>query len=97
MNRYTDEKWVRRMLPIVGELEEHIRYDWEHNDCVQVSKLKLIFDTFFEFSTEHDWLGTLISDAVDVQNENGWDLSYGERLDFEVMARAFNLELADAS
>ena len=97
MNRYTDEKWVRRMLPIVGELEEHIRYDWEHNDCVQIGKLKLIFDTFFEFPPEHDWLETLISDAVDVQNENGWDLSYGERLDFEVMARAFNLELADAA
>jgi hypothetical protein len=36
------ETWVAQILPIVGELEEHIRYDWENNDCLQVGKIKMI-------------------------------------------------------
>lgn len=88
-----EQDWIKRTLPIVGELEESIRYDWEHNDCVQWSKLKLIFDAYYPFAPEHDWLEPLIKDAVKVQNENGWYMTPRERDAAECLGEAFGVSL----
>lgn len=89
-----EEEWVKRTLPIVGELEESIRYDWEHNDCVQWGKLKLIFDAYYPFVPEHDWLEPLIKDAVQIQKENsGWYMSPKERDIAECLGKAFGVSL----
>jgi hypothetical protein len=85
-----EETWVRQVLPIVGELEEHIRYDWGHNDCLQVKKIKMIFDVFIQYAPEHDWLENLIKDAVQAYKDHGWDdLSRGDLEDLQHMAKAF--------
>ena len=90
-----EEVWVKQMLPIVGELEEHIRYDWENNDCLQVSKIKMIFDVFWQYSPEHDWLEGLVKDAVEVYNDYKWELSAGELEDLRYMARKFNVSMSN--
>ena len=85
-----EQTWVRQVLPIVGELEEHIRYDWENNDCLQVKKIKMIFDVFVQYAPEHDWLEGLIKDAVQAYKDYGWDdLSRGDLEDLQHMAKAF--------
>ena len=85
-----EETWVKQILPIVGELEEHIRYDWENNDCLQVGKIKMIFDVFIQYAPEHDWLEQLIKDAVDAYKQHQWgDLSKGELEDLRHMASRF--------
>ena len=85
-----EETWIKQILPIVGELEEHIRYDWENNDCLQVKKIKMIFDVFIQYAPEYDWLEQLIKDAVDAYKEHQWDdLSRGELDDLRDMASRF--------
>ena len=93
--RESEAIWLRQMLPIVGELEEDIRYDWEHNDCVQVEKLWPIFSAFASYHSEHEWLQPLIRDAVAAQNANKWRLSEGDRVDLEIMARWAKVELEE--
>jgi len=89
-----EETWVAQILPIVGELEEHIRYDWENNDCLQVGKIKMIFDVFIQYAPEHDWLSQLVKDAVRAYKDHGWDdLSYGDLRDLRTMAKAFGVSL----
>ena len=85
-----EETWIAQILPIVGELEEHIRYDWEHNDCLQVKKIKMIFDVFIQYAPEYDWLEQLIKDAVEAYKKHQWDdLSSGDLEDLEAMGKAF--------
>jgi len=89
-----EEAWARQVLPIVGELEEHIRYDWENNDCLQVGKIKMIFDVFWQYPPEHDWLRPLVRDAVEVFKESGpEDLSAGEIEDLRLMAKRFGIAM----
>lgn len=90
-----EQDWSRKVLPIVGDVEESIRYDWEHNDCVQVGKLKRIFDVFWQYAPEHDWLEPLVKDAVAAQNAGKWPLSYGARADLQFMGKAFGVELEE--
>lgn len=85
-----EETWIKQILPIVGELEEHIRYDWENNDCLQVKKIKMIFDVFIQYAPEYDWLEQLIKDAVEAYKKHQWDdLSSGDLEDLEAMGKAF--------
>ena len=85
-----EETWIAQILPIVGELEEHIRYDWEHNDCLQVKKIKMIFDVFIQYAPEYDWLEGLIKDAVEAYKTHKWDdLSKGDLEDLQHMAKSF--------
>ena len=89
-----EETWIKQILPIVGELEEHIRYDWENNDCLQVGKIKMIFDVFIQYAPEHDWLENLVKDAVEAhKDEHRDDLSSGELEDLQIMAKAFGLTI----
>jgi hypothetical protein len=89
-----EETWVAQILPIVGELEEHIRYDWENNDCLQVGKIKMIFDVFIQYAPEYDWLEGLVKDAVQAYKDHGWDdLSYGDLQDLQIMAKAFGVPM----
>jgi hypothetical protein len=89
-----EETWVAQILPIVGELEEHIRYDWENNDCLQVKKIKMIFDVFIQYAPEYDWLSELVKDAVQAYKDHQWDdLSYGDLEDLRHMAKAFGVPL----
>lgn len=91
-----EEAWVAQVLPIVGELEEHIRYDWERNDCLQVKKIKMIFDVFWQYSPEHDWLEPLIKDAVEAYKEHQWDdLTKGELEDLRYMAKRFGIPMTN--
>lgn len=85
-----EETWVKQILPIVGELEEHIRYDWDNNDCLQVKKIKMIFDVFIQYAPEYDWLEGLVKDAVEAYKNHRWDdLSVGDLEDLQHMAKAF--------
>jgi hypothetical protein len=85
-----EQTWIKQVLPIVGELEEHIRYDWENNDCLQVKKIKMIFDVFIQYAPEYDWLESLVKDAVDTYKTHEWDdLSRGDLEDLQHMAKAF--------
>jgi len=90
-----EEVWAKQVLPIVGELEEHIRYDWEHNDCLQVEKIKMIFDVFWQYPPEHDWLQPLVRDAVEVFRDSGDDfgISYGGFEDLKYMAKKFGIPM----
>lgn len=89
-----EETWVKQILPIVGELEEHIRYDWENNDCLQVKKIKMIFDVFFQYAPEHDWLEQLVKDATEAYKEHQWDdLSSSELEDLAAMGKPFGISL----
>jgi hypothetical protein len=89
-----EEVWAKQVLPIVGELEEHIRYDWENNDCLQVAKIKMIFDVFWQYAPEHDWLGALVKDAVAAYEEHKWDdLSAGDLEDLRFMADKFGVSM----
>ena len=90
-----EEAWCKQVLPIVGDVEESIRYDWEHNDCVQVEKLKRIFDVFWQYPPEHDWLEPLVRDAVAAQNAGKWPLSPGDSIDLRIMGKAFGVELEE--
>lgn len=86
--------WVKQILPIVGELEEHIRYDWENNDCLQVKKIKMIFDVFIQYAPEYDWLEQLIKDAVEAYKKHRWDdLSSGDLEDLEAMGKSFGVTI----
>lgn len=89
-----EETWVKQVLPIVGELEEHIRYDWDNNDCIQVGKIKMIFDVFIQYAPEHDWLENLVKDAVEAHKDGHRDdLSSGELEDLQIMAKAFGVPM----
>ena len=91
-----EETWIKQILPIVGELEEHIRYDWENNDCLQVRKIKMLFDVFVQYPPEHDWLEQLIKDAVAAYKQHKWDdLSKGELEDFKSMAKSFGISIVN--
>ena len=89
-----EETWIKQILPIVGELEEHIRYDWENNDCLQVAKIKMIFDVFIQYAPEYDWLEGLVKDAVEAYKDHEWDdLSSGDLDDLETMGKSFGLAI----
>lgn len=90
-----EETWVKQILPIVGELEEHIRYDWENNDCLQVGKIKMIFDVFIQYAPEYDWLEQLVKDAVAAYKQHQWELTKGELEDLQGMAKAFYVPMVN--
>ncbi len=86
-----EEEWIRRTLPITGELEESIRYDWENNSTLQVGKIKMIFDTYYEFAPEHEWLRPLVKDAVELAEKGEIEVRDYELEDLKFMAKSLGI------
>jgi len=89
-----EEEWCRKVLPIVGELEESIRYDWDNNDTLQIGKIYMIWSVFWQYPPEHDWLQPLVSNVVDLyRRDHGDKLNSREFDQLDEMARSFGIPL----
>jgi hypothetical protein len=86
-----EEEWIRRTLPIVGELEESIRSDWESNGVLQVKQIKMIFDAYHEFAPEHEWLRPLVKDALELVHNEEIEVKDYELEDLKFMAKSLGI------
>ena len=89
-----EETWCKQVLPIVGEVEESIRYDWENNDTLQIDKIYMIWRVFWQYPPEHDWLEPLVKDVVELyRKDHGDKLGSGELDRLREMADSFGVPL----